>query len=424
MTEPHPKLVEGSEDDNVLDLLSKSLTRATDAAGQGDEHASDDALIERALFAARSKKRRREKGRHLWPLAAAAAFLIVGTTAAIVPWTGQSTDSIAEDNSAALPSAPPTVLELPTGDRLLATSGADFQLSHHYEGDRRISLTDGSMLFDVAPQISAQNFAVRTPHLIATVEGTVFSVQVDDDVSRVHVYEGIVRVTHGGHIYRLSESDSYDTRLGEVHLGDAAAFRREGLTAARARATGPQAQVAPVARSVPAISGAQPVRAAPPEHTASESPSVGLSAVRALLDEGEYRQVTELADEAHSLGRTTGGWWMAEGDARRALQQFSRAVLCYENAARELPSFSERAQAAYLAAWVHANNLNAPDAALRTLASGPALGSASPIRERAWVLKIRILVNAGRDDEARADAAAYIQAYSASQQTWIEELAR
>src|SRR5688500_5000265 len=88
----------------------------------------------------------------------------------------------------------PLELALPTGDRLAASPGAQFELLKTGPRSRRIALRSGSAVFAVEPLASGETFAVQTPHAYVEVRGTVFSVDVEAGATRVRVHEGAVQV--------------------------------------------------------------------------------------------------------------------------------------------------------------------------------------------------------------------------------------
>lgn len=75
--------------------------------------------------------------------------------------------------------------------------------------ETRIQQTAGTMLFKVDKRPGRQ-FKVQTPHLIAGVKGTIFSVSTDDDGASVSVTEGTVGVASD------EDSDDTDITAGET----------------------------------------------------------------------------------------------------------------------------------------------------------------------------------------------------------------
>src|SRR5690606_728054 len=87
----------------------------------------------------------------------------------------------------------PTDLELPTGDRALATDGARFTVESANATLRRIDLSSGTMLFDVRT-LGGSRFEVATNEAEIVVLGTVFTVRASEGATTVRVYEGRVEV--------------------------------------------------------------------------------------------------------------------------------------------------------------------------------------------------------------------------------------
>src|SRR5262249_19014324 len=104
----------------------------------------------------------------------------------------------------------PTRMRLPTGDALVATPGAQFELVRADSIERTVRLDRGSAVFDVAPLREGQAFVVMTPHAQVRVRGTVFSVEVTRDRTAVRVFEGGVSVNReGGGTFSLRPSQSF-----------------------------------------------------------------------------------------------------------------------------------------------------------------------------------------------------------------------
>ena len=118
--------------------------------------------------------------------AAAAVILGVGLSQLLPRWQAETAGG------------EPMHLDLPTGDRIAATAGAEFRVERMNDEARQVSVAKGTVLFDVAKRGHGSRFEVETPHLRVRVLGTVFSVQTTADDTTVRVYEGRVEIERGG----------------------------------------------------------------------------------------------------------------------------------------------------------------------------------------------------------------------------------
>lgn len=303
----------------------------------------------------------------------------------------------------------PTDLDLPTGDRLMAASGARFEVELPEAHVRRVRLGGGSMLFDVRP-IEEGRFSVSTPNAEVVVLGTVFSVRATEEATTVWVYEGAVRV-------RGPEGERVVEAGGVLHLGAGQAGADELASAGRAaaiRRTGEAAEVAPERAEEPAV---VTVRAAPPRPAPSipeprseaAEPAETPSAVRALIAQGDAARALDITEDAIARGEND-PWRMLQGDALRVLGRAEQAASAYERAAAELPA-PRKQQAGFLAARVRMTALNDAAGALRALREAGVTAPGSVLRERGMAMEVELLTRTGRRSEAREVAAEYLRAY-------------
>ncbi|HEY8431925.1 MAG TPA: hypothetical protein VIL20_26290, partial [Sandaracinaceae bacterium] len=117
------------------------------------------AMAQRAAMTGRARHRS-------WTRRRIAAICTVAATAAAAAVTfailaGEQANGPAGDVPPAV-AAGPTDLDLPTGDRLVAASGARFEVALPAARVRQVRLRSGSMLFDVQP-LEGGRFSVSTP---------------------------------------------------------------------------------------------------------------------------------------------------------------------------------------------------------------------------------------------------------------------
>lgn len=348
------------------------------------------------------------------------------------------------------PSQAPLSMTLPSGDHLVATAGATFELENADEIERTIALEHGTMLFDVTPLAVGESFEVRTPHANVRVRGTVFSVEVDGEDTVVRVYEGQVEVARGERSTRLvagamlrSRQDA-PTALMPGALGDegvqAAALRavawrdeptaddahaREALAAADLAESGPASETAdvlelagraestgPPLREIPGPSRATPPRERAPR--AAPAPPTAAEARRWLVD-GE----AERALSAAQAGATTTEWRWLEADALRALGRAEEAAGAYDALHRGAGPGWDRAGLA--AARLRFHRLADPEAALLSLDGTTHRGS--PFAERGLALRARALMRLERRSQAEGVAHEYLERYpDGGMADWMRDL--
>lgn len=359
-------------------------------------------------------------------LMVAAGVAAAAAAAAVTLWwlpTAAPPDPVAEAPRAVereRPTRPdeanePTDLELPTGDRIVAASGARFSVEMARPEERRVRLGGGTMLFDVRP-IDGGRFSVSTPNAEVLVLGTVFTVHATDEGTTVHVYEGRVQVrgygSAGGH-----DAVRVVTAGGMVHLGggDPASdtLAREGRAAARERDAVASSEEAPsqVSPGLPARRRVASERgpAVEPE------PSVEAHDVRLWIARGDAARALDQA-RRHTEGGRVDPWRMLEGDALRALGQHADAADIYRRATVELPP-PRRQQAGFLEARLRAAELGDPAGALRALRDAEVTAPSSPLRERGLALEVQLLTRLGRHGEVREIAQEYLEDYPEGSQS-------
>lgn len=256
-------------------------------------------------------------------------------------------------------------LALPAGDKLAASPGAQFELVQSAETSRRIALRDGAAVFSIAPLASGETFSVQTPHLYIEVRGTVFSVEVGDGRTRVHVHEGAVQVQGRGAPRSLRAGERFGSDgLPVPELVSRALARRAAELAeerAREHASTPDAQPpSPEGRDAAIGPGSEPPR---PE-------------------DARARRATEVAAAA-----THGELMMREADALRALGDAREAADLYLRAHAALPS-ATGANAAFKAADLYLRVLGDASRALHVLDRAALDAPGAPLRERALLLRI------------------------------------
>ncbi|MEC7524204.1 MAG: FecR family protein [Myxococcota bacterium] len=391
--------------DELLDRAAQALRDAEAAA------ASDEAMITRALLAGRARQQRQTRVRRAWIAGGAAlalaavAVLFLLERSAPSPIAGPSAPPPLTPRAAPLPEAPPEALPAPVvrgDDRLTPTRSARFRLDFDDPARRVVTLTHGAMLFDLAPLPEGHAFAVRTAHLEALVTGTVFAVEARASGSAVEVFEGSVLVREGGRVRLLSAGQ----RHGVLQDG---ALRAAGEAAAEARgraaplAAAPHAAVPPAAVEATERPPARARRRAAAD--ARRPPTPTPERARARIVEGH-------ADEALAMARAAApspAWRYVEADALRALGRDQEAAQAYDAAADGLEGSAQR-EAALLAAQLHLRGGDA-ERALRSLEGARVAEVASPLRERALVLRAEALVRLERHDALLEVARAYLRLY-------------
>jgi ferric-dicitrate binding protein FerR (iron transport regulator) len=294
------------------------------------------------------------------------AFALIGALAcAAIGFMWQRDDRAVEPTRPAQLPWSPLELALPTGDKLSASPGAQFELVRSTDIARRIALRDGVVVFSIAPLASGETFGVQTPHAYVEVRGTVFSVEVGEGRTRVRVHEGAVQIQGAGTPRTLRSGERFGTdgtpvpELPSVPL----ARRAAELVAERERdlARALAARAEPEARDAAVGPGAEP-----PVPGADRAPRV---------------------EHAERLAR--------EADALRSLGRAREAVDLYLQAHAALPP-PAGASAAFKAADLCLRVLSDPSRTLRVLDQTALDAPGSLLRERALLLRIDAAQRLGR----------------------------
>lgn len=334
--------------------LEQALERAR--AAQPSELAGTDLrrLVRRSVAEAAERRARGRLQRRVLAFAGALACV------AALGFMWKSRAFMGEGAEPARSSQPPWApleLALPTGDKLSASPGAQFELVHSTEIARRITLRDGVVVFSIAPLASGETFGVQTPHAFVEVRGTVFSVEVDRLRTRVRVHEGAVQVQGAGRPRTLRSGERFGTDGAVVPelLSPQLARRATELVAERERE-----------RALAGVHAAEAEVRDAAIGPGSEPPAP--SADRALR-----------VERAEQLVR--------EGDAQRSLGRAREAVDFYLQAHAGLPP-PAAASAAFKAADLCLRVLSDPSRTLRVLDQTALDAPGSPLRERALLLRI------------------------------------
>jgi transmembrane sensor len=165
--------------------------------------------------------------RHRWSAAAAALALVMSGGGA---WLTMQRDMTQFEQTYASAHAERRVLRLVDGS--VVTMAAATRVAVSYEdGERRIRLTQGQALFDVARN-PHRPFIVETPHGEIKALGTSFDVALGRDQAEVTVVEGVVQILASTRAAGVANSDalSKTARRGE-HVRFGVTERREGSVA-------------------------------------------------------------------------------------------------------------------------------------------------------------------------------------------------
>lgn len=188
------------------------------------EESATTALVRGAMRRAEYPPPRRARSRALIIVAAAAVLVPAVLGALFVLLRGDESESL-----------PLLRASLPTGDRLVATAGARFEVESATEERRYVSVSRGAVLFDVEPLTREQRFEVVTDHLRVEVRGTVFSVETLEDRSVVRVYEGSVEVVQGAVRHRVRARRMWVSNRQATRPVDTGPLSTAGEEAARRR---------------------------------------------------------------------------------------------------------------------------------------------------------------------------------------------
>jgi hypothetical protein len=422
------------------------------------------------------RQRRRARRQRLVSLAVAAAVAGLALGAGLWWWRG------------AVPGVEaPGVFraELPTGDRIVATTGAQVQVVTLTNSLRRVSLREGTALFDVAPLGEGEQFVVVAPDVEVHVAGTVFSIDATQDRTTVRVYEGRVllfgreeMLLEPGPALALVEAkamwDSAQRRTSVLRQGPLAEFaavavqRRDGPAAttvgpgegivvslapgedesaspdagpptpdeASTAETGPRAHRRSGARrrgrrlSEPAASTTGSVSSdggpsRPDSRLRVRAAEPALAEARRWVAQGQAEEVLPVAQKAIAAQREPGiGHWLAlRADSLRSLSRFPEAAFAYDQAVRALDG-AQKARAGYLAAAVRLRHLDHPSGVLASLDASGADRAGSRYEQRALLIRAQALRELGRRGEARAAARRWLSRFPRSEAPqWLRQLA-
>lgn len=305
---------------------------------------------------------------------------------------------------------------LTSGDTVLAAPGTKLEVLAQGPAHRELRLSEGTALFDVVRLHGAQRFEVQTRQARVSVRGTVFSVEVANGRTIVRVYEGQVWVSDRG----LSAGQVWVSSGPEPALADDALWS-EGAAAAALRSPAPSLTVS----SLPAVTatggpsadaGSNPMAtvvivpgtlAAPPRpEPAGQVPaSASLAEARGWLISGESERALEAA-RAEQV-RDQPAWQLLAADALRALRRHAEAVEIYHAVAEREPAL--RAAAGYSGAELCFRELSDAARALALLDALSLDADDSPLRERASVLRVDVLLALERHDEVKLAAQRYLE---------------
>jgi len=408
-----------------LELVDGLARLAGNAEAPALDHVAARRMIDAATVAASPRRAvtapRRAFG---WPLAAAAFACL-----AIYAWFAHRAPA---PRPVAATEPELLRLTLPTGDRLVGTAGARFEIVELTPAARRLKLATGSMVFDVAHVAPDQTFEVVTDQATVVATGTVFSVAVDRGTTTVHVFEGSVAILHGVQRDTLAADATWSSAAATTAPNTITAagedFAREREQRVEKPTPPVESKPTPAPEPVPATEPAPrvttvatPARREPkpsavepapaPEPPPSEPEPImwpaSLPAARAHIAAGRYTEALAAADSPLREGES-GSWDLVRGDALRALGKPAEAASAYEAAARALAA-PARLEAAYSAAYLRFHDLKAAKDALADLSGTDEPGSL--FEERALVLRAEVLVSLERKHEAQVIAARYLDRF-------------
>lgn len=340
----------------------------------------------------------------VWVGATCAALLLLAllrsNERALAP-SAERAPSAVDAAAAPIATWAPLELSLPSGDRLAASPGAQFELEKNSASTRRVALHGGSVVFAVRHLASGETFSVQTPHAYVEVRGTVFSVDVDAQRTRVRVHEGAVQV-HAAQVQLLHAGERYGSDGAPVP-DLASALERRALELVAERADNATLEIADDGVE-PALSPSMPEQSVslstqardaavgpgnePPALPVPEAERfVSLEQARALLEAGDVDGALAAVHALRPAASTRGEWLVLEGDALRTIGQVREAVDAYARAAAILTPRAA-ARAAFKAADLSLRVLDDPATALRVIDQSSLDAYGAPLRERALLLRI------------------------------------
>jgi hypothetical protein len=441
-----------------LEMVDRLARLAADAEPPALDERASRSMIERAL----AQSRRAPANALPWR-----AMLAVGALAVVA--------GLLVVRAGASHEAELVHIALPTGDRLVGTESARFEIAELAPTSRRFRLQRGAMLFDVARVAPAQRFEVATADIVVVATGTVFSVALRDSIPHVEVFEGRVEVHHAGRTHAVTAGAHWspDGERAPTLLAEAAS---EAVTARRDASSAPVALIEPPV-AAPPVAHAQidpPVAVAPAPTDPSAAPPVVqthveppvvappgaaptnddpvatkprppvrdraitvekskppevpavpldqlLAHARADVAAGRFADALATIDAAENRGASTADWALARADALRGLGRTIEAAQAFETAAASLHG-SSKITAAYSAAYLRFQDGDS-SRALDALDAHGVDAEGSPLEERGLGLRAQALVKAKRD--ARPTALRYLARFPhGGLRAYMQRLAR
>ncbi len=359
----------------------------------------------------------RSPGAAMWAAAATVLLVSGGGWVALKFGASERGDGALATKASSTPEASVVELNLPSGDRVVASQGSKFRVLDTGAAHRRIHVSHGSVMFDVASVEEDGRFSVETEFgARVRVVGTVFGMRASRTGFSIHVYEGRVEVEHESSVRTLGagQSATWGQRTEPldadvVALGVRAA--RERLKRAKHRAKRTQHAALPPSPSphnqeTTVLSSHKP---------ANEGRDLALGdpvarRARAALVDGRFSDALDEAKRQLAKHPTDGRWTLIKADALRGMRRFDEAAATYQDAVHHLPPHRGTV-AGFAAAQLHLHQLSNPQAALTALDACAEDYGSSPLEERALALRARILERLGRPEAFRAAAKTYLNRF-------------
>lgn len=378
----------------------------------------------------------RRRFRYVWLAAAAALVLSAGSYLQLARPSGTEVATAADGL--------PLRLSLKTGDTLVLAPATKIEVLAEQPLLRRVRVTRGDTLFDVARSPKKQQFEVSTPHAEIRVRGTVFTVRVDDARTVVRVHEGSVWVerqvltagavwtsdgkalTRSDELERISASDV--RAAVAAHSPSEAAAQQPASQALAPVKIPPQAaidalleeQLAPAPDAPPTASAPKPAPASPRSSTPPASSDVVRGSARSdagagppeQLDVHQLRELLRTGAAEHVVRYARAheeddAFALILADGLRALGRFDEACTSYEALALRAPE-PLRTQAGFAAARLALSSQRDAARALRDIERFALDRPDSPLSERASMLHVEVLLQLGRVAEAWRIGAHYL----------------
>ncbi len=116
-----------------------------------------------------------------------------GLPLAELTFAGGDTARVEAGKEIVIPAGSSGVVRYPGEDTKIELSGGSIAVFRDYRGAKRIELKAGKIRCSVAPQVEGKPMMVTTTHAENTVLGTIFTVTVTEDHTRLEVTESAVR---------------------------------------------------------------------------------------------------------------------------------------------------------------------------------------------------------------------------------------